>query len=146
MKRHQTKLSLLVLAGLLSLVIGVSVARAAFNLGDIIKLGGIAYLVDRYDNQIDNFINRTLGERDAQARGATKVVPILSVGSGTYVGAAQVVGVPSGVQKTKAVIQLQFQVGDFRATGLVPITTKTASRSPTRQAGVGVSAVVEFRI
>ncbi|NIM05792.1 MAG: hypothetical protein GTO55_06025, partial [Armatimonadetes bacterium] len=96
----------LLLTIIVALIVGVSVpAVRALDLGDIVKVGGIAWLVDKYDEQIDNFINKALGERDAQARGATKVVPILSVGRGGYIGAAQVVGVPSGVEKTKAVIQ-----------------------------------------
>ncbi len=137
----------LLLTIIVALIVGVSVpAVRALDLGDIVKVGGIAWLVDKYDEQIDNFINKALGERDAQARGATKVVPILSVGRGGYIGAAQVVGVPSGVEKTKAVIQAEMKLGSGRGTALIPVSTKAATKSPTRTKGVGVSAVVDVRI
>jgi len=145
MKPRITKILSLTIASLLFLGVAITAGRA-LDLGDVLKVGGIAYLVDRYDKPIDNFINKALGERHAQAKGATKVVPILSVGSGGYVGAAQVVGVPAGVQKTKAVLQVEIEAGSFRATGLLPIGKKAASKSSTRIKGVGVSAVIDFKI
>ena len=128
---------------------GLGVARA-INLGDIFKVGGIAFLVDRYNKPIDKFVNKALGERQAEARGATKVVPILSVGQGGYVGAAQVVGVPEQVKKVQAVAQLEtsFHIGTkVRGKTLIPISTKKPTGSTlSKVPGVGVSAVVEFKI
>ena len=127
------------------MVAGISAVQA--NLfGSILKVGGVAFLVDQYKKPINNFINKALGERGAQAMGATKVVPILSIGKGGYIGAAQVVGVPSAVQKTQAVVQIEIPAGSFRATGIVPVSRKTVSGSPERMKGVGVSAVVDFKI
>jgi hypothetical protein len=144
MKKLTNKPLLTTLIALLVLAITLPAAWA-FSFGDILKVGGIAFLVDTYRKPINEFINKALGERDAQAMGATKVVAILSVGSGGYVGAAQVVGVPSAVDKTQAVVQIELPIGSFRATGLVPVSKK-ATGSPTRMKGVGVSAVVEFKI
>jgi hypothetical protein len=121
-------------------------AAQAVNLGSVIKVGGIAVLVDTYNKPIDKQINKTLGEHKAQAMGATKVVAILSVGSGGYIGAAQVVGSPEGVQSTQAVVQAEINVGSFKATGLIPVSRKNALKSPQRVKGVGVSAVIDFKI
>ena len=109
-------------------------------------MGGVAWLVSQYDDQIDSFITSALGEREAAAKGATKVVPILSLGRGGYIGAAQVVGNPENVKSVKAVFQLEGQIGSFRPRILVPTTTDRVTGNPDRAKGVGVSAVVEFKI
>jgi hypothetical protein len=145
MKKQTMKILMSISLGLLIMAASMSAVQA--NLfGSILKVGGVAFLVDQYKKPINNFINKALGERGAQAMGATKVVPILSIGSGGYIGAAQVVGVPSAVQKTQAVVQIEISAGSFRATGIVPVSRKTVSGSPERMKGVGVSAVVDFKI
>ena len=137
--------TILVAVGLMGL--GMAGVRAhAIGLGDILKVGGIAFLVSQYDDEIDSFITSALGEREAAAKGATKVVPILSLGRGGYIGAAQVVGSPENVQRVKAVVQVEGRFGSGRAQVLVPTTTDKASGTPDRAKGVGVSAVIEFRI
>ncbi len=78
--------------------------------------------------------------------GATKVVPILSIGRGGYIGAAQVVGAPDRVSTVKAVVQGELRVGSLRANAFIPIATEQASKTPERVTGTGVSAVVEFKI
>lgn len=128
------------------LAISATALLARFTLGDLLKVGGIAYLVDRHKKPIDEFINKALGEREAQAKGATKVVAILSIGTGGYIGAAQVVGVPSAVEKAQAVVQVEIPMGSFRATGMIPVSKKDPSASPSRVKGVGVSAVIDFKI
>lgn len=118
----------------------------ALSLGDVLKVGGVAFLVSQYDKELDSFISSALGQRGAAARGATKVVPIISLGSGGYVGAAQVVGNPENVRSVKAVFQVEGKIGSFRPRILVPTTTDKVTGSPDRAKGVGVSAVIEFRI
>jgi len=136
---------ILVMLGLLGF--GWAATKAyAIDLGDVLKVGGVAFLVTQYDDQIDSFITSALGEREAAVRGATKVVPILSLGGGGYIGAAQVVGNPENVARVKAVIQVEGRFGSGRAQLLVPTTTDRATGSPDRAKGVGVSAVIEFRI
>jgi len=145
MKKRTRKIVMSISLGLLIMAAGMSAVQA--NLfGSILKVGGVAFLVDQYKKPINNFINKALGERDAQAMGATKVVPILTIGSGGYIGAAQVVGVPSAVEKTQAVVQIEIPAGSFRATGIIPVSRKTVSGSPERMKGVGVSAVIDFKI
>ena len=130
-----------------SLLLGGLVAANAFNLGDILKAGLIAVVVDKYGGEIDDFINKGLGEREAQAKGATKVVPILSLGEGGYIGAAQVVGVPSRVKATKFVVQLESKiVGDLRGKILVPTGKEPKGDRVERMKGVGVSAIIDLKI
>ncbi len=124
----------------------LTVAAWGIDLGDIIKVGGIAWLVSQYGDQIDSFITSALGEREAAVQGATKVVPILSLGGGGYIGAAQVVGNPDNVKTVKAVFQVEAKFGSARARVLLPTATDKASGNPNRAKGVGVSAVIEFKI
>jgi hypothetical protein len=145
MTTRRRGIAILVIAGLLSVGLVVTTAQA-IDLGQILKVGGVAWLVSQYGDQIDSFLTKTLDEREAAVRGATKVVPILSLGGGGYVGAAQVVGNPENVQRVKAVIQVEGKLGGVRAQLLLPTVTDRASGSPDRAKGVGVSAVIEFRI
>ncbi len=145
MTTRRRGIAILVIAGLLSVGLVVTTAQA-IDLGQILKVGGVAWLVSQYGDQIDSFLTKTLDQRDAAVRGATKVVPILSLGGGGYVGAAQVVGNPENVQRVKAVIQVEGKLGGVRAQLLLPTVSDRASGSPDRAQGVGVSAVVEFRI
>ncbi len=141
----RTIIALLVAVGLLGL--GLAAVNAwAISLGDVLKVGGVAFLVSQYDDQLDSFITSALGEREAAAKGATKVVPILSLGGGGYIGAAQVVGNPENVERVKAVVQVEGRFGSGRAQLLIPTATDKASGSPDRAKGVGVSAVIEFKI
>ena len=87
-----------------------------------------------------------LGEHEAQAYGQTKVVPILSVGRGGYIGASQVVGAAEQVKRVKAVVQVEARFGSFRANVFVPVAAERATKSPERVTGTGISAVVEFHI
>lgn len=145
MRTHRRSRLLTVVIATLALGL-LSTAAFAINLGSLLKVGGVALLVSQYGGQIDNFINKALGEREAQAMGATKVVPILSVGQGGYIGASQVVGSPEAVPRVKAVVQVQIKVGSFGGRLYVPVATEHASSTPERVAGAGVSAVVEFKI
>jgi len=89
-----------VLVGTL-LTFGTVANTQAFNLGrvlgGVLKVGGIGYVVDRYSDQLNNFINKLMRENDVESSYATKVVPIISVGDKGYIGAAQVIGPQSAV-------------------------------------------------
>jgi len=145
MKLTRMKIGIVAVVGLALLAVSAG-AVLGLGLTDIVKVGGIAYLVDRYDSEIDTFITSGLGEREAAAQGATKVVPIISLGGGGYIGAAQVVGNPEQVKRVKVVVQVEGKFGSFGAKVLIPTTTSTPSGTPDRVKGVGVSAVVEFQI
>ena len=145
MNARTRRIAVVLIAGLLCLSLA-GAASYALGLGNILKVGGIAFLVSQYGDQIDRFVTSSLGERGAAAHGATKVVPILSLGGGGYIGAAQVVGSPENVRKTKAVFQVEGRIGSFTPRIFVPAYVNKATTTPERAKGVGVSAVIEFRI
>ena len=77
---------------------------------------------------------------------ATKVVPIITIGTGGYVGAAQVTGETALVDRTEAVLQLEGDFsGQFRIKALIPIDSKNPVNF-SRVQGVGVSAMIDVRI
>ena len=139
---------------LVALVVALSVASTAaiqttqaFNLGSLLKLGGIAVLVDQFSTPLNNFINTLTAKHAVSSDYATKVVPIIVVGSGTYTGAAQVTGPQELVEQTKAVLQIEgnFDSSRFRVKALIPIDSKNPT-SFSRVQGVGVSAQIDVRI
>ncbi len=119
----------------------------AFGLGDILKVGGISVLISKFSEPLNNFINTLTFKHGAGSDYATKVVPILSLGEGGYIGAAQVIGDQELVDKTKAVLQIEgnFNGRQFRVKALVPIDTKSVTNF-SRVNGVGVSAVIDVSI
>ena len=119
----------------------------AINLGDILKVGGISVLIDKFSGQLNGFINTLTFKHGAGSDYATKVVPILSFGGGGYIGAAQVIGTQELVNKTKAVVQIEgdFAGNTFRVKALVPINGVNPTNF-TRVNGVGVSAIIDVRI
>jgi len=120
----------------------------AFGVGTLLRIGGVLLVVNTFGGQIDHFVNNLLGQRKAELAGATKVVPIFSVGRGAFVGAAQVVGLPENVRHVRAVGAVDVKVGNISGTGLVPIATQRPSGRGglTAVNGVGVSAIIEIHL
>ena len=118
---------------------GVMTAQA-FDFGSVLKLGGISYLVNQFGGEINTFINKIFSQNEVSTDYATKVVPILSMGTGGYIGAVQVVGPKAQVDKVKAVGQLEFKFSKIaRIKGLIPIDNINIT-NVNRVEGVGVSA------
>ena len=119
----------------------------AFGLGDILKVGGIAILIDKFSEPLNNFIHALTFKHGGDHTYATKVVPIITLGSGGYVGAAQVMGTQEKVDQVQAVIQVEgnFNGQTFRVKALIPIDSKNPTNF-TRVQGAGVSAVIDVRI
>lgn len=122
----------------------------AFSLGgafgDLVKIFGIGWVVKHFSGEINDFINKALKQREAAIEGHTKVVPILRVGTGTAVGAAQVMGPKVQVDKVQAVAEVELNItGSVRARGLIPVSTRDTS-SIKGVGGVGVSANIKFDI
>ena len=131
------------IASLLGFAGGTAVQ--AFNLGSILKVGGISVLVSKYGDSINDFLNKLLMKNGVGTDYATKVVPILSVGTGKYIGAVQVVGPTEQVDKVKAVAQLEGTFnGIASANALIPIESLSVSNL-SRVQGVGVSATIDFK-
>ena len=117
-------------------------------IGDIVKVGGIGFVVSKFGGQINRFVNTLTANKNVGTQQATAVVPILSFGSGGYIGAAQVMGTKKNVAKCKAVVQIEGTKvfgSNIRAKALVPVGSKTTS-SIKRIYGVGVSAIIDIRI
>lgn len=123
-------------------------AVAGVNLASLIKLFGIAWVVDHFGTGIDKAINNVLQQKEAAIEGRTKVVPIIKIGGGVTIGAAQVMGPAERVDKVKAVAQLDWTPGDvFRGRVLLPVSTdRDLTTSVRGVGGVGISAVIAFPI
>ena len=87
--------SLLVVAFLCASTVGTQ----ALKLGDIVKVGGIAYIVDTFGDQINDFVNKLTANKNVSTTQATKVVPIISFGGGGYIGASQIIAATNNVDK-----------------------------------------------
>lgn len=118
----------------------------SLNLGSILKVGGVGILVDRFGGQINVFLNKILAQNNLSTTYTTKVVPIVSVGTNGYIGAAQVTGPASEVERVEAVAQLEASFNNVaRVKGLVPIDSKNPVNA-SRIQGVGVSAIIDLKI
>lgn len=117
------------------------------SLGGVLKAGGIAVLVDRFAGPLNTFINTLTAKNGVSSDYATKVVPVITVGSGTYAGAAQVTGPQELVDQTQAVLQVEgdFSGDTFRIKALIPIDSKNPTKF-SRVQGVGVSAQIDVKI
>lgn len=128
---------------------GPTVARALPDaVGDVVKVFGIGFAVKTFGSQINSAINMVLMQNHVERHGGTKVVPILSVGQGLYIGAAQVTGSEAEVAQIKAVIQGEIAVGEVRLKGLVPVDSINPFESLPKPkfAGVGITAVIDFDV
>lgn len=126
--------------------VSFAVAQIKIDIGDLLKIGGIALVVDRFGPEIDKAVDDLQGFDERQSA-MTKVVPIISAGSGTHVGAAQVMGPASEVQRVRAVAQVEGTVfgGVVRIKALIPVST-TSVTNIRRVDGVGVSAIIDIKI
>lgn len=141
--RYKALIAFLVLS---AFVFGVAVPCLGIDLGGVLAVFGIGYVVKVYGPTINKAINKLLAQNGVEWEGTTAVVPILSVGSGTAIGAAQVAGPPELVKKVKAVAQIEARVGSFRGKGLVPVGSTNVKKGLSRVEGVGLSALVDFKL
>jgi len=139
----RTRLAALLVA--LSLLFGG--AALAVDLTDIIGAVGGGFLVSAIAGPMNDFINTITFNRNIGVTESTKVVPILSVGTGTAIGAAQVSGPESAVRRTKAVGQIEAEYqGRLRVRILVPMDSSNPLQGIRRVQGVGVSAIIDYRL
>ena len=141
------------------LAAGGTAVTQAFSLGSILKVGGVTVLVDKFGDQINDltvlvdkfgdqindFLNKLLMKNGVGTDYATKVVPVLSIGTGKYIGAVQVVGPTAQVDKVKAVGQLEGSFNDIaRAKALIPLESVDITHLSRVQGG-GVSAIIDLK-
>ena len=135
-----------VLPFLIVLAIGFTAGVTSTQGADILKGAVIAVLVDQFSGQLNKAVNGLTANKKMPSNLSTKVVPVLSIGSGTYVGAAQVSGPKASVGQVKAVGQLETGFGkQFRIKALVPINARGVTNIKRIQ-GVGVSAIIDVKI
>ena len=124
---------------------------SAIDLKDVIKGGALIIgggaVVKAIAGPINDFINTVTLNRGAQFQGHTKVVPIVSMGDGTHIGAAQVGGTTKeSVDKTQAVAQLETSFQGIRIKVLIPIDSLNPLQQFRRVQGVGVTAIIDVKI
>lgn len=139
-------IALIVFAGL-----GSPGPALALDLKDIIKDGALIIgggaVVKAIAGPIDEFINTVTLNKGAKYQGHTKVVPIVSLGDGTHIGAAQVGGTSkSSVDQTQAVAQLEATFKGIRVKVLIPIDDINPLKQFRRVQGVGVTAIIDVKI
>ena len=138
---------ILIIAALFTLTPAVS----AFDLGDVVKtvaVGAVGgYAVTKLAPQLNSFINTLTLQNGVKYQGYTKVVPIVSLGDGAKIGAAQVgATTQAALDATKAVAQLEGNFNSIRATALIPINSTNPFKGVKRVAGVGVTAIIDVKL
>lgn len=113
-------------------------------------VGGTAVflLVDNFGKEINSFINHLLNQNQMDTKAATKVVPIISILDGVGVGAAQVTGDKSKVDKVKACLQIEANEtfgSPVRIRAIIPVDKKAISNVK-RVEGVGISTLIDVSL
>jgi hypothetical protein len=135
-------------ATLLAAVPFAMAARGDNVLNSVLK-GTVGVLaVQAIAGPLDHFINSVMLSNNVPNHDKTKVVPIITVGSATYVGAAQVTGPASAIDQTKAVGEFaaQWNNGVWQVRALVPVDNINVLRGFKRVYGVGIDAVINARL
>lgn len=135
------------MVAVLATTFGAGVASADI-LGSIIKIGGATLVADKFGPQIDRVLRKATGQNNLDSRDiATKVVPVLSLGTRKAVGIVQISGPEESVARTKAVAQLSANlpvINNVQGRVLIPIDSRNVSNLR-RVPGVGVSAVIDLK-
>lgn len=136
------------LAACLLFAAGAFAAERTVDVRSLLQAFGIAYVTNLFSDELNSAINTLTLRHTPASQEATKVVPIVSVGTGAYVGAAQVTGPAERVERVQAVGQLEgdFLGGDVRAKALVPLDSVNPLAGMRRVQGVGVLAIVDLNV
>ena len=114
---------------------------------DMLKKRGMSLALDHFSEKIDEYVNENAPLK-IESGCATKIVPVVTVGSKGYIGAAQISGPREQVDKCKAALTVEGQLasGAVRIQYLVPIDTNkpTSLDNVHRVQGVGVSARLDL--
>jgi len=121
---------------------------ASAQIMELIKIIGIGAAVQKFGPEINKALNKLTNHKDTEKQW-TKVVPILSVGvsgASSAIGAAQVTGPKSQVEKVNAVASPEVHfLGEVRLRALIPVSSKDLKSIRTVQ-GVGVSGIVDLKL
>ena len=144
----KTAISVALAGGLLA---GLFSPVRAQDLGSILKGGAILIVIDKFGPEIDRFVNKLLGDGSREVGADTKVVPVLSIGRGTYVGAVQITGPTRQVAQVRAVAQVEGQakIGfNIRVKGLIPVSDRSVKdlTSLKRVSGIGITGIIDGKL
>ena len=116
------------------------------DVGKVIKGAAVLALTVGLADQLNSFINTVTLNKGVPESAGTKVVPVIALGSGTRVGAAQVSGPKDLVNKTKIVVQIEskFSFKNLDVEVFVPSDNMNPLKF-NRVEGVGVSALIDLR-
>jgi hypothetical protein len=130
-----------VMAGVLAIA-----AVATPQIKELLKIGGAVAVVSAFGRDINKGINKLWNRKDSSSV-KTKVVVILSVGSGgAAIGAAQVMGPPGLVDKVVAVAQPEANLMGIRLRALIPVSSKNVVDNIKIVDGVAVSGIVDMKL
>lgn len=139
---------LLVAAGALALT-AIGATQFKGSIGMLIKTVGIGAAVKQFGPEINRSINKLADHTDTTTR-TTKVVPILSasINGRKGIGAAQVMGPKSLVDKVQAVAQLDQDVlgGEVKIRVMIPVESQDVVKNIRKVDGVGVSGIVDLKL
>ena len=120
----------------------------ALKIGDILKVGGWALFLKNNADDIDKGLNAVVGRQNLKsANWVTKVVPVVSIGQGGFIGAVQVAGPKDKVAETKAALELNTSLlgDDIKARIFIPINSTKLDKFQ-RVEGVGTVSLLEMRL
>jgi hypothetical protein len=128
-----------------ALVLALPLSAFGDEIEKLLKIFGAGIVVEKFGKQINKAINTLLLNNKAEIKDATKVVPILSIGSGGHIGAAQVSGPEDKVEQVEAVFQIEGKWNAIRLKALVPSDSKNPLKL-NRVEKVGVSAIIDLKL
>jgi len=131
----------------LGVLLLASAALATSLGGAVVEAVTVGAVVNAVSEPADDALNSLLGNRNLPPGADTRVVPVLSLGERGYVGAAQLCGSESLVNRTRAVVQLEtsFDNQQYRVKLLMPMDSVNPLDT-SRVRGVGVSALVDVAL
>ena len=144
MKRTLTRIAAV------GLVLVIAAGIAAPQIKQVIKVIGVGAAVKQFGPDINKQFNKLTGHKDTNAS-FTKVVPIITVGvhARGAIGAAQVMGARTNVQKVVAVASPEVSMfGEINLRAMIPINSMNVTSMKDIHAvdGVGVSGIVDLRL
>lgn len=146
------KLSFKSTKGKVAIVATAVLALSAFTfaqikVGELIKVVGVTAAVAHFGPQMNREINKVAHTADGP-NNFSKVVPILSGGinSRKAVGAAQVRGPRSAVNKVNAVAMIDQNLLGLRVKIMIPIASKDVIKDLKPVPGVGVTGIVDISV
>lgn len=117
------------------------------ELRDTLKEKGMTLALDHFSGKINDYVNENAPFKIEEGY-ETKIVPVVTVGSKGYIGAAQICGPKEQLEKCKAALTVEGKLasGAVRVQYLVPIDTATPTSLDNvhRVQGVGVSARLDL--